>query len=69
MKLSEQSPPRAVLEWDSATVRFAVLHAAALQGTAVALPTTGDNSHRLSTATAARELPPRLPTSAVDNLN
>ena len=70
--------PRAVLEWDSATVRFASLQAlAALQATAVSaatehavpLPTTGDNPHGLSTATTARELPQWLPTSAVDNLN
>jgi hypothetical protein len=73
------SRPRAVLEWDSATDRFASLEslaapqatavsAAAAEGT-VALPTTGDNSDGLSTATAARELPQKLPISAVDNPN
>jgi len=70
--------PRAVLEWDSATARFASFQTvAALQTNAVPdgtartapLPTNGDNSPRLSTATAARELPGRLPNSAVDNQN
>jgi IS30 family transposase len=70
--------PRAVLEWDSATDRFASLQAvAAFQDKAVSaaievavpLPTTGDNLHELSTATAARELPQWLPIPAVDNSN
>lgn len=70
--------PRAVLGWESATVRFASLRtAAALQDTAVSgategrvpLPTTGDNPHELSTATATRELPQWLPIPAVDNPN
>jgi IS30 family transposase len=69
---------RAVLEWDSATARFASFQTvAALQTNAVPdgtvrtapLPTNGDNSPRLSTTTAARELPGRLPNSAVDNQN
>lgn len=60
------SRARAVLGWDSATVRFASLQAVAgLQDTmgsgategTVPLPTTGDNPHELSTATTARELP------------
>ncbi|CAM3090737.1 Integrase core domain protein [Arthrobacter ulcerisalmonis] len=72
------SRPRAVLGWDSATVRFTSLQTlAALQDTAgstvakgtVPLPTTGDNPYGLSTAAADRELPQWLPTSAVDNPN
>jgi IS30 family transposase len=70
--------PRSVLGWDSATVRFASLQAvAALQDAAdsagtegtLPLPTTVDNPHGLSTATAARELPQTLPIPAVDNPN
>jgi hypothetical protein len=67
--------PRAVLDWDSATARFASLQAVAALRTkavpdgilgTVPLPTTGDNSIGLSTATATKELPHRLPIPAVD---
>jgi IS30 family transposase len=70
--------PRAVLDWDSATTRFATLNTvAALQTKAVfngtdntaRLPTTGDNSIGLSTATTTKELPLWLPIPAVDNPN
>lgn len=70
--------PRAVLDWDSAAARFASLQTvAALQAKAVSvgtartapLPTTGDNSVGLSTATATKALPHRLPIPAVDNPN
>jgi hypothetical protein len=70
--------PRAVLDWDSAAARFASLQTVAvLQTKAVSdgtentalLPTAGDNSIGLSTATATRELPQRLPIPAVDNPN
>ncbi|WP_181038595.1 IS30 family transposase [Arthrobacter sp. ZGTC131] len=70
--------PRAVLDWESATARFASLQTiAALHTKAVSdgtenaalLPTAGDNSIGLSTATATRELPQRLPIPAVDNPN
>ncbi|MDQ0691310.1 hypothetical protein QF047_002270 [Arthrobacter sp. W4I7] len=57
--------PRAVLNWDSAAARFASFKTiAALQSR---LPT--DNSVGLSTATATKELPHRLPIPAVDNPN
>jgi IS30 family transposase len=70
--------PRAVLDWDSAAARFASLQTVAvLQTKAVSdgtentarLPTTGDNSIGLPTATATKELPHRLPIPAVDNPN
>ncbi|WP_171046582.1 IS30 family transposase [Pseudarthrobacter sp. NamE5] len=66
--------PRAVLNWDSAAARFASLTVAALQtkgvsggtGKMARLPTTGDNSIGLSTATVTKELPHRLPIPAMD---
>jgi IS30 family transposase len=70
--------PKAVLEWDNATVRFAsLLAAAAFQATAasaatestIPLPITGDNPHELSTAPAGRGATQRLPNSAMDNPN
>lgn len=70
--------PRAVLDWDSATARFASLQTvAALQTKAVSdgtegtvpLPTARDNSIGLSTATATKELLQGLPFPAVDNPN
>jgi IS30 family transposase len=70
--------PRAVLGWDSAAARFASLQTvAALETKAVfngtentaRLPTAGDNSIGLSTATATKKLPHRLQIPAVDNPN
>jgi transposase, IS30 family len=69
--------PRAVLHWESATARFSSIQTAAIQAKAVSdgtaktagLPTAGKNSLGLSTATATRELPHRLPIPAVDNPN
>lgn len=66
------SRPRSVLGWDSATLRFSILQAAARQEPAVStategtvpLPTTGDNPRGLSTATATGELRQRLPNSS-----
>jgi IS30 family transposase len=70
--------PRAVLDWDSAAARFASLQTVATRQTKAVsdgaentsrLPTAGDNSIGLSTATATKELPHRLPIPAVDNPN